>query len=150
MKCELTLNFDTTEWSLKTEGDGHWVDVFIGFTSANNVTQFDNLSFFYSVTVNGDHLQTASFPPEGQRYVATDQPYLVVDRVMGVRADDAVSLSLTVNNAGIEYTNIKTFVVPRPEQPDPTWIWNDEDKCWDYPEWVELTADETFQQSSTP
>lgn len=142
MNCELTLNLDEAEWMIAIDGDGHWLDIFIGFTSNGDITEFDNLSFSYSVAVNGEPFHDASYPPEGERYIATDQPYLVTDRLFGFRPDDQVGITLIAENAGIEYEDTEVFTVPRPDQPNPDCVWNEEEKWWDCPE-EEPNEDET-------
>ena len=134
MICELVLNLDEAEWSVTINGDGSWLDVYVGFTSNSDVTEFDGLTFAWTLTVNGEEQHQASYPPEGTVYVATDQPYLVVERVFGLRPDDECVLALTAENAGNGYADTETFTIPRPEQPNPDCVWNDETKSWDCPE----------------
>jgi hypothetical protein len=134
MNCELTLNFDTKEWEVVVTDNGLWLDVFIGFTSNGDTTVFDSLSFGYTVTVNGDLLHEATFPPEGTVYFQTDQPYIIVDRVLGFNPDDEIVLALHANNAGVAYADIESWTVARPPQPNSDCVWNDELKNWDCPE----------------
>jgi hypothetical protein len=149
MNCELTLNLDEAEWTVTIDGYGAWLDAFIGFTSNGDVTVFDNLAFGYTLARDGETIHEATYPPEGTTYLQTDQPYLVVDRVLGLQPDDELTLTLTASNAGVTYEDTESFTVPRPLQPNPDCVWNDEDKVWDCPK-EEVDENEDDDGSAEP
>jgi len=88
------------------------------------VEQFDRLAFGFTVVANGLPVLTKAYPPQGVRYVATDQTYLTNDRV-NLSPDDEVVLAVWAENAGERHDDQTTFVIPRPAQPYPSWTWVD-------------------------
>lgn len=134
MNIHLTLNFDNNEWIHEIDGDGPWLDVFIGFTSNGDETVFDDLSFAWTLTVGDQPRGSKTYPPEGTIYLSTDQPYIVAERIEDVQADDHCVFVLTARNAGIDYEDVESFTIPRPPQPSPDCEWDDEDKSWRCPD----------------
>jgi hypothetical protein len=137
MNCEFNLNIDNSEWSVAVSGEGSWIDLFIGFSSNQEVTVFDNLSFYYEISINNDSFDKKIYPPEGVSYVQTDQPYIVTDRVVGIRPDDVLSLTVHARNANIDYEETVMIMIPRPPQPESDCVWDDAAKAWDCPEVIE-------------
>lgn len=124
------LHLGTGEWVWKVAPESPAPDIEIGFTDGELPVEFDNLSFGLEVVANGEQAFSASYPPAGVNYVATDQEYISNDRVY-LRADDNVILSVWAENAGERYTDTVTFIIPRPPQPFPSWNWNGD--YWEAP-----------------
>lgn len=117
-------------WSFDVRPESPSPEIEIGFTCDQLPVEFDNLSFGLKVFANGMEAFTKSYPPEGVRYVSTDQQYMTNDRV-DLAADDEVVLDVWMVNAGERHEASTTFTVPRPEQPFPLWTW--EDGAWTPP-----------------
>lgn len=109
-------------WAFNVQPESPSPDIEIGFTCDHLPVEFDNLSFGLKVFANGLEAFTKSYPPEGVRYVSTDQKYISNDRV-DLAADDVVVLDVWMVNAGERHEASTTFTVPRPEQPFPSWTW---------------------------
>ena len=124
------LHFGTGEWTWKVAPESPAPDIEIGFTDSELPVDFDNLSFGLTVTANGEEAFEASYPLPGVKYVATDQEYISNDRAQ-LKADDLVTVSVWAENAGVRYESSEDFIIPRPEQPYPSWNWNGE--YWEAP-----------------
>jgi hypothetical protein len=124
------LNFSSGEWEWKVAPESPAPDFEIGFTADTLPVEFDGLAFGFTVVANGVPALTKAYPPQGVRYVATDQEYITNDRVQ-LKADDNVILSVWAENGGERYEGMTSFDIPRPEQPYPSWTWNGEG--WEAP-----------------
>ena len=117
------------------------------------------LSYGADVRVNGELVLDKSWPPEGVKYVSTDQNVLVTERLTTFPPDAECEFSVWIKGRNGEYTGQTMFTIPRPEQPYPSWVWNTETLIWEapvpYPDdgndytwdedtqsWVEVTEDE--------
>ena len=70
-------NFKTKNWILDISQIGpYYNDLFIGFTNQDPITSFKNLEFGFELKKNEDIKSYAIFPPEGIKYIQTDQQYL--------------------------------------------------------------------------
>ena len=125
-----TLNLTDGEWSVVEDGDSS--SVAVGFTSETVPTSFDNLSFGWSLSVNAEDTESASYPEGDIVYVSTDQEYMVSDAIATSPDDDCV-LSVWAENAGERYETSHEFVVPRPESPYASWVWDAEVSVWQAP-----------------
>ena len=125
MSVLATLDFGTGSWAFVVAPETPSPDLEIGFRHDEGpVAQFDRLAFGFTVVANGQPVLTKAYPPQGVRYVATDQTYLTNDRV-NLAPDDEVVLAVWAENGGERYEDQTTFVIPRPEQPFPSWVWED-------------------------
>jgi hypothetical protein len=111
-------------WAFDVQPESPSPNIEIGFTSDVTPVTFDALSFGFAVSVAGTQIVENAYPPEGVRYVATDQRYMSNDRV-DLAADDEATLTVWMENAGERSEASTTFVVLRPEQPYPSWVWDD-------------------------
>lgn len=82
------------------------------------------LKFGWTVKVNGDETASLSWPPDAVviRELSTARvfPYRV-----DAAPDDDVTLLVWASNGGSPVDGEATFVVPRPDQPYPSWVWVD-------------------------
>ena len=130
MSVLATLDFGTGVWSFNVAPESPSPDLEIGFCHDNGpVTEFESLSFGLAVIANELLVLTKTYPPEGVRYVATDQTYLTNDRV-DLWFDDEVVFTVWAENGGERYEGQTTFIVPRPEHPYPSWTWDSESGWW--------------------
>jgi hypothetical protein len=111
-------------WAFNVQPESPSPGIEIGFSCDHLPVEFDDLSFGLKVFANGLEAFTKSYPPEGVRYVSTDQQYMTHDRV-DLAADDVVVLDVWMVNAGERHEASTTFTVPRPQQPYPSWVWED-------------------------
>ena len=81
-KIIATDHFETSNWEVTFEDlASHYADLFIGFTDDAPVVEFKDLKFKYELKQDGNIKQYGVFPPPGVKYVRTDQPYIVVERL---------------------------------------------------------------------
>lgn len=122
MSVLASCHLPNDSWTFDAQPESPSPDIQIGFASDHLPVQFENLSFGFTVSVNGLETSTKSYPPEGLRYIATDQQYITNDRIT-FSPDDEVVLEVWAENAGKRYEGQTTFTIPRPEQPYPSWTW---------------------------
>lgn len=87
------------------------------------------------------------YPPTGVKYVQTDQEYLVVER-LDTKPDQTYQLLLWAENDNTRIEKEFEFIIPRPEAPFASWLWDEVLLTWNapipYPEDGEMyTWDET-------
>lgn len=118
------------DWSFDVQAESSSPNIEVGFTADVVPVKFDGLMFGFTLYVAGAPRLTKAYPPEGVAYVATDQQYMSSDRV-DLAPDDEATLAVWMENAGQRSEASTTFVVPRPPQPYPSWIW--ENGAWTAP-----------------
>ena len=156
-KIIATDHFETQNWEVSFEDLAPtYADLFIGFTDDAPVVEFKDLKFKYELKRDGNIKQYGVFPPANTRYVRSDQPYIVVER-LNLKTETEYELYLWAENGGEAFETTVSFTTPRPEQPYPSWDWDgekwnppvpypDDDKYYTWDEetqsWVEVTEDE--------
>ena len=155
-KIIATDHFETQNWEVTFEDlVPNYADLFIGFTDGAPVVEFKDLKFKYELKQDSNIKKYGVFPPPGVKYVRTDQPYIVVERLNLVLETD-YELYLWAENGGESFEITVSFTTPRPEQPYPSWTWDgkkwnppvpypDDNKFYTWDEdaldWVEVTED---------
>jgi hypothetical protein len=144
MSVLIQLNLSTGEWFIKKEQpEPFYSFVEIGFTADSLPVTFDDLAFGFSAKVNQETPQRYSYPQNDIKYVSTDQEYLVSESIQG-NPEDIVTVDVWAKNAGERYFGSFGFVMPKPESPYPSWVWNEEHVAWiapvEYPEEVSPTG----------
>ena len=83
---------------------------------------FDNLAFGWTVLVNDEEFSSMSLPPQNTVILE-----LTPSRIFSYRAeaksDDKITLFVWATNAKVTVENQTIFTIPRPEQPYPSWTW---------------------------
>ena len=130
------LNISDGTWRVTDDG---YSSLAIGFTSESNPTAFDDLKFGWSLTINGEEVDSASYPPENVSYLSTDQTYISHDNLPG-KPDDDCSVAIYAVNGGTRYEHTYSWSIPKPDQPFKSWIWDDEISAWKAP--VPMPTDE--------
>ena len=132
-KLYATDNFKTGNWSLDTSEIGPATnDLFITFTEEAPVVEFKDLKFKYELKQDSNIKQYGVFPPPGVKYVRTDQPYIVVERLK-LLPDQTYELYLWAENGGESFETTVNFTTPRPAQHYDSWVWNTETLSWEAP-----------------
>jgi hypothetical protein len=125
-KLLATDNFKTGNWSLEIKNLApNYADLFISFTNEAPIVEFKNLRFGYELKQEGNIKKYNMFPKAGARYIRSDQPYLVVER-LHFKPDQTYTLFLWAENGGKRFEKEFEITTPRPKQPYPSWIWNGE------------------------
>jgi hypothetical protein len=119
-------NLKTLEWSVDFSDIIYdYADIFIGFVDESPVIEFKDLKFKYELLCDNNIKQYGVYPPPGVRYLLSDQPYLISER-LNLTQDKNYELYLWAENDGnISDRKIifKTLIPPQPYQ---SWIWNGE------------------------
>ena len=118
MNVNASLNLFSGDWTFTAEGSGTWVDISVGFTSEHPVTDFDRLSFSWTLVVDGEERTRMDYPPEGTTYVSTDQPYLVCDRVFDLAFGDECEITFVVDDADERHELTESFTIPEAPSED--------------------------------
>ena len=125
-KIIATGHFETQNWEVSFEDLAPtYADLFIGFTDDAPVVEFKDLKFKYELKQNGNIKQYGVFPSPGVKYVRTDQPYIVTERLTLI-PDRDYELYLWAENGGESFETTVSFTTPRPAQPYPSWTWDGE------------------------
>ena len=138
-------------WDIIEENiQGNYADLFIGFSDEEPVVKFESLSFGFTLSHNGETIDSQQWPPEGVHYRRTDQEYIVAHRLK-FQPETEYVLYMWAENAGIRAERSHTFTTPRPAQPYASWIWDGTQ--WNAPvpypgdggeyEWNELSGEWT-------
>ena len=125
-----TLDLSSGDWTIEDDSNSSYVAV--GFSSDGGPATFDNLSFGWTVSVNGEEVSSKSYPEGDIVYVSTDQTYLSMDAI-DVSPDDDCVLSVWAENSGEKNETSYEWTVARPDSPHPSWIWNSEIRGWEAP-----------------
>lgn len=128
-----TDDFITGTWTLDIQDLApDYADLYITFTEDAPVVEFKNLKFGYELFLDEVIAQSKNFPPEGVKYVQSDQPYLVVER-LNLELEKTYSLFLWCENDGKRFEKTFEFTTPRPTQPFDSWVWNETEQVWEAP-----------------
>jgi len=132
-KIIATDHFETQNWEVTFEDLApNYADLHIGFTDEAPVVEFKDLKFKYELKQDGNIKQYGVFPPPNVRYVRSDQPYLVVER-LNLDIETKYELYLWAENNKEAFETTVTFTTPRPPQPYDSWTWDAEAKQWNPP-----------------
>ena len=133
MSSNVNFNLKTQQWTWDINLTPGANTLLMGFSCDQPVTQFNNISMQFDLSVNGVLAQSGEYPPPNVKLISTDQNYVTARR--GVfTPDDEITLTITVTNDDVTYTDSQTMTVPRPSQPYPSWTWDSLDKTWVAPE----------------
>lgn len=123
-KIKATDHFETQNWEVTFEDLApNYADLFIGFTDDAPVVEFKDLQFKFELKQGETVKQHATYPPPNTRYVRTDQPYVVVERLL-LQPENEYDLYLWAENNGESFETTVNFTTPRPKQPYDSWSWD--------------------------
>jgi hypothetical protein len=109
------LNTTTGEWAVNADPETPSPVLEIGFVGPEPTVTFDGLSFGWSCAVEGKEPLSAAYPPDGVKYVSTDQAYISTDTI-SLDYEDSAVLSIWAENAGQRYeTEVVVNIPPAPE-----------------------------------
>lgn len=131
----LIADIATSTWSVVEQDEpGFSANIFIGFRDNGNLpVTFSGLSFGYSVE-DGDIVVGGDSQPTGDLvYVSTDQEYLISSRVDGLVPEKEYVVSFWAENDGQNFQGSTAITLPRPNQPYPSWVYNEETYSWSAP-----------------
>lgn len=128
-KIIATDHFETQNWEVTFEGLAPtFADLFIGFTDDAPVVNFKGLKFKYELKQDSNIKQYGVFPSPGVKYVRTDQPYIIVER-LSLEVETEYELYLWAENGGKSFDTTVNFTTPRPTRPYESWTWDGESWC---------------------
>lgn len=137
MNIRLILDIENNDWILddsKINPGDDYVDLYFAFRKdGDKKVVFDNLKFGFSVSIDGTILGSANYPNSGIEYVATDQDYLEVYRMFGFRPNRTYTVEAWAENALSSFSETLSITIPIPNQPYPSWSWNDSIAQWEPP-----------------
>lgn len=118
----ITATYDLTarSWSVTGEGDEIVVNIADGDA---DVFHPDNLRFGWIVTVNGEQADEVTHPAAG-KFVEIRATARFHGRT-GAAPDDQVTVTFSATEGDETVEAVHTFTMPRPEQPYPSWVWQD-------------------------
>jgi hypothetical protein len=127
----ITQNLATKTWSTRYDNlDRSPVNLQFFFTNG----EFNGLQFGYNFCSGSDVMSSESFPPQGVRYLTTDQEYVVSTSITTLPSR-TYKLNIWSENSGDRQEIDYEFSVPKPARPFLSWVWVD--TAWqppvDYP-----------------
>lgn len=106
-------NLSTVTMSIDMDDDKS--QLLIGFSDETEVVEFDDLSFGWKLSANGEEVSSKVYPEEGVIYVQTDQPFISAD-TLPVFLDTPMVLNVWTKNAGtlvsevVEWTTLTPVI----------------------------------------
>ena len=155
-KVTFDLLDETWNWDIALTPGAN--TLLIAFTADTPTVVFDDIQMAFELSLNGQVVQSGEYPPPGVKLISSDQEY-VCTRHGVFRPDDELTVKVTITNGGNTYESQETAIVPRPDSPYDSWVWNDTRKTWEAPEpypddglsytwdepslsWVEVSGDD--------
>jgi hypothetical protein len=112
-------NFETQNWAVSFDDIApHYADLLIGFTNEAVVVEFIDLQFKYELRLDGNIMQSASYPLANEVYIRTDQPYIVVERLF-FNAETEYELYIWAMNDNISFEHTVSFITPKVPESNP-------------------------------
>ena len=126
-------NFKTQNWELDiSELGSFYNDLHIGFTDKAPIISFKKLTFGFELKQSENIKQYGVYPPNGVKYIQTDQEYLITVRLKTLPTE-TYELFLWAENDEKRIEKTFTLKIPKPPQPFESWIWNKEELKWEPP-----------------
>lgn len=127
---KLIADLSSHSWSIE-EQEKRYNQFYFSFVDASSQeVVFSDLKFGMSLSVNEEIIFEKSCPEEGQSFLSSDQEFLDVFVFNQVRFGETYSLYVWAENDGIRWESTFSFIPPVPEQPYPSWIYNEEGQFW--------------------
>jgi hypothetical protein len=117
-----TYNLKTTKWKFDGTPTVNFAIRFIHGTDERAYP--DGLKFGYTITINNTPSEQFEYPPSNITIRELSKNRLFHYRAEAV-PDDTVTLDVWATNANLTKHAKHEFVIPRPEQPYPSWEWQD-------------------------
>lgn len=118
-------NLETLSWTNDLKANPENIPYSIGFKipGQKNIV-FKDLSFNISIFKDGEEIFSKTYPETGQKFISSNQSYLVSDLVEGIKplTEYSIVVSASHNNESFEDSfSIKT---PEPFKPFPSWTYD--------------------------
>jgi hypothetical protein len=116
--------YDLTDKEWNVIGSG--IDFAVSFTDGDaNLMRPDELRFGWTVTVNGEQVSEKFYPEPNVKFVEIRPTAKFYGRVEAV-PDEKITFTFFAAQGDNEKVEKQyAFVVPRPEQLFPSWVWED-------------------------
>jgi hypothetical protein len=101
------------------------------FTSDSEFTYFDNLTFGYQLKNNNEIIQEEKYPLNAETHYEMTNNYPLVIDFLHLEVEKRYELIVFAEDFGKKLESYLDFVTPRPLQPYPSWIWNN--NRWEAP-----------------
>lgn len=126
------ISSNTLAFTLSNEIHPEYIDVYLGFCDGNKVTIFDELKFGYKIKLADAVIQEGSFPQENNKYISSDQEFMVCERVE-TEPSTEYELYVWAENGGVLFESSKLFTTPPITFNDVCW--------WDGENWQPAMGD---------
>jgi len=126
-------NLSTQKWTFEYQDFYGALPIRIGIASDSEVTQLSNVSFGYEIYTGSDLITSESFPPENIVYVSTDQEIMTTSYFEKIKIGRPYTLKFWIDDFGKKFDSTFDIMIPKPEQPFESWIWNEDISVWESP-----------------
>lgn len=123
---KLTVIYDTQTQTITFDQSAvgpYYCDFVASLNRHGERVDIKGLSYGATISIDGSPVLEKSWPPPNVRYVSTDQDVLTVERLKEFPPDSVCHVDVWIKSRNGEFSNSVSFVVPRPEQPYPSWSW---------------------------
>jgi hypothetical protein len=111
--------------TLSESGNNPWgSDLTAMLNRHGQTTNLRGVRFGFTAYADGQQIAEHSWPPPNVYYSKTDQDVLAVYRVTWA-PDQVIKIDAWLENLSGRIEESLTFTAPRPEQPYPSWTWED-------------------------
>ena len=112
--------------------DPYYCDIVAGLIKNNQRVQFSNLSFGAIVKCGDDIIVDKTYPIGDIKYISSNQDVLEIFRV-NWKPLTTVNIKVWMNQFGLHFETDFNINIPQPQQPYPSWTWNNETSVWESP-----------------
>jgi hypothetical protein len=113
----------------------------IGFRDNDKLpVNFNNLKFGYEIILNNQEIFTYSKPDDGIDYICTDQYFIDSSYINNLFPDQEYSIRVWAENSEENWDQVFNFVLPKPQKPFESWVWDKETHLWVPPKPIPSTT----------
>jgi len=121
---KITFDPQTLELRFENNALSGYCDFIAALDRHNESVDISGLRYGATILIDDAIVAESSFPPEGVKYVSTDQDILEVQRLSPFPADAECKVIAWVDMLQGQVKSEFNFTVPRPTQPFTSWTWN--------------------------
>lgn len=85
---------------------------------------FKNLSFSICIFKDNENIFSKSYPENGQKFISSNQTYLISDLVENTKPITEYSVSVSATNDGKTFDGHFTIITPEPFKPFSSWSYD--------------------------
>lgn len=124
VNLELRCHADALLIGGRAEVRAREVLIYLGLTEPGATLSYEALSFGFTLSHEGQAVAIGEWPIPQQRYISSDQSYLLAVQVTDLAPDRAYVLRIWSRDHGELFEATYRLLTPRPVRPFPSWSWD--------------------------